>query len=273
MKHQRTWSAAAGVRGSLRILSSDTVWRVWVVLLALLAWYIITAFELVAPLALPSPQRVWSRFLEIFQNGYLDTSLGTHISVSITRLLLAYAAVCITGIPLGLAMGYSRKVKAVFDPVIEFYRPVPPLAYLMVLIAWFGIGELPKLALIYIVGLPIVTVSSAAAVKGVRVERINGALSLGANQWQVFRMVIFPSCFPEILTGMRVTFGLSFSVLVAAEMMAASSGLGWMVRHAGQFLRTDVVLVGVFVMAIAALIGEGLLRLAERKLLPWAGRN
>ena len=81
-------------------------------------------------------------------------------------------------------MGYSPKVKAVFDPVIEFYRPVPPLAYLMVLIAWFGIGELPKLVLLYLVGLPLVSVSSAAAVQSVREERINGALSLGANQWQ-----------------------------------------------------------------------------------------
>lgn len=273
MKHARMGPVGVRVRGSLRLLSNDIAWRVWVVLLALLAWYIVTALELFLPIALPSPQRVWSSFLQLTREGYSGVSLGAHMSISLTRLLAAYAAVCLTGIPLGLAMGYSPKVKAVFDPVIEFYRPVPPLAYLMVLIAWFGIGELPKLVLLYLVGLPLMSVSSAAAVRNVRVERINGALSLGANQWQVFRFVVFPSCLPQILTAMRLTFGLSFAALVAAEMMAASSGLGWMVRHSGQFLRTDVVLAVIFIMAVAALLGEGLLRLTERKLVPWAGKG
>jgi taurine transport system permease protein len=185
----------------------------------------------------------------------------------------AFGAVCVTGIPLGLAMGYNPRVKAVFDPIIEFYRPIPPLAYLMVLIVWLGIGEMPKVTLLYLVGLPPVVVSASSAVAGVRVERIHGARSLGANDWQVFRYVIFPSCLPQIFAGMRLAFGVSYSALVAAEMIAASSGLGWTVRHSGQFLRTDMVFVGIFIMAFTAYLAELILRMAQQRLVPWAGKG
>ena len=256
----------------LKVLVNDMMWRVWIVLLALLGWFLLADSQTVSELMLPSPQRVWGTFWVLATEGYNDVNLGTHIGISLARLIGAFFVVCIVGIPLGLAMGYSKVVKAVFDPVIEFYRPVPPLAYLTVLIAWFGIGELPKFLLLILVGLPLVSVPTFAAVVGVQPERVNGARSLGANDFQVFRYVVFPSCLPQIMTSMRIAFGLSFAALVAAEMIAASSGLGWMARHSAKFLRTDVVFVSIFIMAAAAVSGEWLLRWAERRLIPWSGR-
>ena len=109
MKHARTGPVGVRVRGFLRLLSNDTAWRVWIVLLALLAWYIVTALELFLPLVLPSPQRVWNSFLQLTREGYSGVSLGAHISISITRLLAAYAAVCLTGIPAGASHGIQPK--------------------------------------------------------------------------------------------------------------------------------------------------------------------
>ena len=255
-----------------KFLINDAMWRVWVVALALLGWFLVADSEVFSELMLPSPERVWGTFLVLANEGYNDVDLGTHIWISLVRLVGAFLAVCIVGIPLGLAMGYSKIVKAVFDPIIEFYRPVPPLAYLAVLIAWFGIGELPKFLLLFLVGLPLVSVPTFAAVVGVQPERVSGARSLGATDFQVFRYIILPSCLPQIMTSMRIAFGLSFAALVAAEMIAASSGLGWMARHSAKFLRTDVVFVSIFLMAAAAVSGEWLLRWAERRLVPWSGR-
>ena len=256
----------------LKLLTNDMMWRAWIVVLAFLGWFFLAESETFSELMLPSPQRVWGTFVVLADDGYSDVGLGTHIWISLIRLIGAFLVVCIVGIPLGLAMGYSKIVKAVFDPIIEFYRPVPPLAYLTVLIAWFGIGELPKFLLLFLVGLPLVSVPTFAAVVGVQPERINGARSLGATDFQVFRYIILPSCLPQIMTSMRIAFGLTFAALVAAEMIAASSGLGWMARHAAKFLRTDVVFVSIFIMAAAAVSGEWLLRWVERRLVPWSGK-
>lgn len=271
-KVNKSRTGSLAVVGILKFLINDTVWRVWMVALALLAWFVVTDLQLVSPLMLPSPQRVWSTFILLANEGYNGVSLAMHIWMSLARLIGAFLFVCIIGVPLGLAIGYSKKIKAVFDPIIEFYRPVPALAYLAVLIMWFGIGELSKFVLLFLVGLPLVTVPTSAAVVGVRPERINGARSLGANNFQVFRYIVFPSCLPEILTSLRIAFGLSFAALVAAEMIAASSGLGWLARHGAKFLRTDVVFVSIFIMAAAALLGEWFLRWLQQRLVPWSGK-
>ena len=257
----------------LKPISGYTLWSISVVLLVLITWYVVTALKIFPPILLPSPPDVLKRAFVLFQHGYSGIGMEIHILVSLRRLLEAFALACVTGIPLGLAMGYSAVVKAVFDPVIEFYRPIPPLAYLILLIVWFGIGETAKVVLLYLVALPPVVISAAWAVKGVRIERINGERSLGANRWQVFRYIIFPSCLPQIFTGMRIAFSVSYTALVAAEMIAATKGLGWAVWHSSRFLRTDVVFVGILIIVATGYAGERLLRWAEGKAVPWAGRG
>jgi taurine transport system permease protein len=163
-------------------------------------------------------------------------------------------------------------VRAVFDPLVEFYRPLPPLAYYTLLVIWLGIENGSKIALLYLAAFPPLSVAAMAGVRGVSPERIQGAASLGASRWQVFRHVILPSCLPDIFTGMRVSIGFTYTTLVAAEMVAATSGIGWMVLDASKFLRSDVIFMGNIVMGLTGIGLDRLIRLGERRFVPWKGR-
>ncbi|EGE8417625.1 taurine ABC transporter permease TauC, partial [Escherichia coli] len=175
------------------------------------------------------------------------------------------------GIPVGIAMGLSPTVRGILDPIIELYRPVPPLAYLPLMVIWFGIGETSKILLIYLAIFAPVAMSALAGVKSAQQVRIRAAQSLGASRAQVLWFVILPGALPEILTGLRIGLGVGWSTLVAAELIAATRGLGFMVQSAGEFLATDVVLAGIAVIAIIAFLLELGLRALQRRLTPWHG--
>jgi taurine transport system permease protein len=134
--------------------------------------------------------------------------------------------------------------RGVFDPPIEFYRPIPPLAYLPLIVIWFGIGELAKIILIYLAVFAPLALNARAGVRSVALEQIHAAYSLGASRLQVICHVILPAALPEILTGMRIGIGFGWTTLVAAEIVAARAGLGQMVWNASEFLRSDVVIMG-----------------------------
>ncbi|EFF6505725.1 taurine ABC transporter permease TauC [Escherichia coli] len=180
-------------------------------------------------------------------------------------------AAVVIGIPVGIAMGLSPTVRGILDPVIELYRPVPPLAYLPLMVIWFGIGETSKILLIYLAIFAPVAMSALAGVKSAQQVRIRAAQSLGASRAQVLWFVILPGALPEILTGLRIGLGVGWSTLVAAELIAATRGLGFMVQSAGEFLATDVVLAGIAVIAIIAFLLELGLRALQRRLTPWHG--
>lgn len=237
-----------------------------------LAWYAIARFRLVSELFVPHPASVWQAFMDILTDGYRGETLLRHLGDSLYRVIVGFLLAVVTAVPLGLAIGYSSKVQAVFDPLIEFYRPLPPLAYYTLLVIWLGIENESKIALLYLAAFPPLSVSAMAGVKGVTLERIQGAQSLGASRWQVFRYVIFPSCLPDVFTGMRVSVGFTYTTLVAAEMVAATSGVGWMVLDASKFLRSDVMFMGNIVMGLTGIALDRLLRIAERRVVPWKGK-
>lgn len=237
-----------------------------------LAWYAIARFRLVSELFVPHPASVWEAFMDILTEGYRGETLLRHLADSLYRVIVGFLLAVVTAVPLGLAIGYSSKVQAVFDPLIEFYRPLPPLAYYTLLVIWLGIENESKIALLYLAAFPPLSVSAMAGVKGVAPERIQGAQSLGASRWQVFRYVIFPSCLPDVFTGMRVSIGFTYTTLVAAEMVAATSGVGWMVLDASKFLRSDVVFMGNIVMGLTGIALDRLIRIAERRVVPWKGK-
>lgn len=147
--------------------------------------------------------------------------------------MLALLAAVVIGIPVGIAMGLSPTVRGILDPIIELYRPAPPLAYLPLMVIWFGIGENSKILLIYLAIFAPVAMSALAGVKSVQQVRIRAARSLGASRAQVLWFVILPGALPEILTGLRIGLGVGWSTLVAAELIAATRGLGFMVQSAG----------------------------------------
>ncbi|MFS7185180.1 taurine ABC transporter permease TauC [Serratia proteamaculans] len=249
------------------------VWLSSATLLVVLAiWWSVTALNLISPLFLPAPQQVLHQLITIASpQGFMDATLWQHLAASLGRILVALLAAVIIGVPVGIAMGLNDTVRGILDPLIEIYRPVPPLAYLPLMVIWFGIGETSKILLIYLAIFAPVTLSAVAGVRSVAQVRVRAARTLGANRWQVLRFVVLPSALPEILTGIRIGLGVGWSTLVAAELIAATRGLGFMVQSAGEFLATDVVLAGIGVIAIIAFGLELGLRALQRRLTPWHG--
>ena len=236
-------------------------------------WWIATNSGWIKPLFLPSPQAVWAQVLEVSRDGFADASLLTHIGWSALRVFGAFLLAVLTAIPVGILMGVNRVARGVFDPLVEFYRPLPPLAYLPLVVIWMGIGEGSKVLLIYLAMFAPLALSARAGVKSVAIEQIHAAYSMGASRGQVLKYVIMPAALPEILTGMRIAIGFGWTTLVAAEMVAATAGLGFMVLTASKFMATDVVIMGILVIGLLALLFDLSMRWLERKLVPWKGRG
>ncbi len=243
-------------------------------LLALLAaWQITTSLSLVPRLFLPAPAEVLAQFFTVARDGFVDATLAQHLGASLGRVFAALLAAIAVGVPIGFAIGASPLGRGIFDPLIEILRPIPPLAYLPLVIIWFGIGEPSKVLIIAIAMLAPIVIATASGVRGVATDRLNAARSLGATRAQLVRHVVLPSALPSILTGVRIALGTGWSTLVAAELVAASRGLGFMIQSAAQFLVTDVVVMGILVIAAVAFALEAVIRLIERWLVPWAGRG
>ncbi len=243
------------------------------VLAALGLWLVATRAGWVKPLFLPPPEAVLAAFGQAWRGEIDGAPLGLHVGDSLLRVLGAFALAALVGIPVGLAMGTSRIARGILDPPIEFYRPLPPLAYLPLMIIWFGIGELSKVLLIFLACLAPVALAARAGVRSASVDQINAARALGASRWQVLRHVVFPAALPEILIGLRIGMGVGWTTLVAAEMVAAQAGLGQLVLNASNFLRTDVVVMGILLIGLFAGLFELGMRGLERVLVPWKGRH
>lgn len=235
-------------------------------------WWLVTQIGLIKPLFLPSPMAVIDAFLVVLKDGFTGASFWEHTWISTLRVFGAFLLACVVGIPLGIAMGMSPVARGVFDPPIEFYRPIPPLAYLPLMIIWFGIDELSKVLLIFLSVLAPMALGARAGVKSAAIEQIHAAYSFGATRWQVIRMVILPSAMPEIFTAMRIGIGFGWTTLVAAEMVASTAGLGYMVLSASKFLQTPIVIMGIIVIAAIAYAFDHLVRFLERRVVPWKGR-
>ena len=251
----------------------ETLWlSVASIATLLFTWWLVTELGWVQPLFMPSPTDIVGKFFEIVDKGFTNTSFLEHVLISTSRVFGAFAIACAIGIPLGLAMGMSPVARGIFDPPIEFYRPIPPLAYLPLMIIWFGIGEMSKVLLIFLSIFAPVTLGARAGVRSAAIEQIHAAYSFGATRWQVMRYVILPSALPEILTAMRIGVGFGWTTLVAAEMVAATKGLGYMVLSASQFLQTSTVIMGIVVIAAIAYAFDMIMRFTEKRVVPWKGR-
>lgn len=240
----------------------------------ILLWWWVAAQQWISPLFLPPPGQVLTKLISIAgPQGFMDATLWQHLAASLLRILTALLAAVLIGIPVGIAMGLSPTVRGILDPLIELYRPVPPLTYLPLMVIWFGIGETSKILLIYLAIFAPVAMSTMAGVRSVKQVRVRAAEALGASRLQVVWHVILPGALPEILTGFRIGLGVGWSTLVAAELIAATRGLGFMVQSAGEFLATDVVIAGIGVIAVIAFCLELGLRALQRRLTPWHGEG
>ncbi len=238
----------------------------------LAAWVGATSGGLVRDLFLPGPMDLWSGLHELMQEGYKGRTMLEHIGISLARVGLGFVTGALVGTALGLGMGALRPLDAAASPFIEFLRPLPQLAYLILLIVWLGIGEASKVTMLFLAALPVSAIAARDGVRNVAPERIRAAQALGATRWQVFLHVILPSALPEILTGARLAAGIVYGTLIAAEIIAGSNGIGWMILDAGRFLRSDYVFAGILMIGLAGLAIDRLLLWLERRMVHWAGR-
>ena len=192
--------------------------------------------------------------------------------MSLFRVLAGFVTGAAAGTLLGLGMGALPKLDAAAAPFVEFLRPLPQLAYLILLIIWLGIGETSKITMLFLAALPVSAIAARDGVANVPAERVRVALALGASRWQVFRHVIMPSALPEIMIGARLAAGIVYGTLIAAEIIAGASGIGWMILDAGRFLRSDYVFVGIGMIGLAGIAIDRALLLIERRAVHWAGR-
>lgn len=243
------------------------------VALILILWHMISNYTNISTLFLPTPQKVWRAFITICWSGYKGIPLLAHLGASIGRLLLAYAISILVGIPLGLISGYLPKVHAAVEPIINFYRPLPPLAYYTLLVLWMGIGNTSKIFLLFLACFAPIYINCSSAVVRIESNYINNAITLGASKTQIFRTVIFPYTLPDIFAGMRTALGAGYTTVVAAEMVAARNGIGWMVLDASNYLRSDIIFVGIIIMGITGILLDKIILATESAVCPWKGKN
>ena len=233
------------------------------------AWMLATEMGWANELFLPKPQAVWAAFVKTLTRGYQGSTLLQHVGASLYRVLASFALACLAGIPLGVLMGVSRDARALLNPLIEFYRPLPPLGLYTLLVMWLGIGEASKLSLLFLAGLPGIVISTIQAVSSIDPVYVRAARTLGATRRALIFEIYLPAAGPQILSGMRISLGFIYTVLVAAEIVAASAGIGWMIWDAAKFLLSDIVIMGLIVLGLTGVALDFTMLLIGRLLMPW----
>jgi ABC-type nitrate/sulfonate/bicarbonate transport system permease component len=228
-------------------------------------WWLVTYFELMEPVLLVSPGKVFSSALSLTKDG----SLPIDTVVSLVRVLEGFFIGFLVALPLGMLMGLSSTISNIVDPVVELIRPIPPIAWIPLAILWFGIGEASKLFIISYGAFFPILVNTMAGFRAIESIHIRAAETLGASKLQIFRHVMLKSAFPHIVVGLRLGMGLSFLVLVAAELIASESGLGYLIQEGRYHFMTDKILVGMVMIGVLGfLLNKSLLEL-EKYLVKW----
>ncbi len=259
--------------GDSTAVNSGRFWSILIVVVLALLWITGSILNWIEPFYWPTIGGTWERIVKLLSEGFRNTSLWEHLGLSVYRVLSGVIYGALVGIPLGFAMGLSSFARGLFDPIVEFMRPIPPLALIPLIILWFGIDETAKIFLLFLAALFIMTIAARSGVNSVRISKVHAAYSLGASRLQVLRRVILPNALPEIFTGLRTSMGVCWGTVVAAELVAAEKGLGSMIMIAKNFLQTDTVVIGIILIGIVGYAIEMIMRLLERWLIPWKGKG
>jgi len=234
-------------------------------ILLLLAWESAVRLGLLDSRIVAPPTLIAVELWNITRSGELLGALG----VSLMRAALGFFIAAVVGIALGALMARVRIAEAVFDPLIELLRPVSPLALFPLFMLWFGIGETPKILIIaFACAFPII-LNTYAGVRSIDPTFVRAARSLGASPSEIMRTVILPATLPSMFTGLRISWGIALIVIVAAEMVGAVRGIGYMVLYAQQTFQVELVFGGIVVIGLVGFLTDAGFRLARRKLLPW----
>jgi len=232
-------------------------------LLPLLLWGLAAAGE-VDPVFLPSPAQVLARM-----KAWWDEELLTDMGISTMRVVVGWAASALLALPLGLMIGSWRSVQALLEPLTDFIRYMPAVAFIPLVMVWVGIDEGAKIAIIFIGTFFQMVLMVAEDVRRVPMAQIEAAQTMGATRREVLEKVIIPSAKPALLDTLRVTMGWAWTYLVVAELVAANSGLGYAILKAQRFLQTDKIFAGILLIGLIGLVIDQLFRFAHRKAFPW----
>lgn len=244
--------------------------RALAIFLFLATWAVVSVgnahlWQVFNPILLPSPLAVLIAGVELARTGELQRD----ILASLSRVLQGFGVAAVSGVAVGLAVGTWRPLERLVEPMIELLRPIPPLAFLPMMVLWFGIGETSKIVFIaYAAFFPVFT-TTVEGIKHVDPLLLRAAASLGATRTEMFRYVVLPAALPSIITGLRLGFGLSFFVIVAAEFIAADSGLGYLINDARTFFMVSHMLLGAMLIGLIGFLFNTLLRVLESWLLRW----
>ena len=222
---------------------------------------------------LSSPVGIAEEFVTLLQTGYVGTPLWVNFAASLGRTFTGFVLSAVVAIPIGLWMGLNPYVRAILAPLFNLMRPVPAIALIPLMVLWFGIGETSKILVIFLASFLYVVLNTSAGVATVPEGLIRAALNLGASRTQLFRHVIFPAALPSIMTGLKTGLAVSWAVVVAAELIAAQRGLGYMIEDAATFYRIKDVYVGVILIGVIGLLMNATLEAIERRALHWAGKS
>jgi ABC-type nitrate/sulfonate/bicarbonate transport system permease component len=214
---------------------------------------------------LPPPSAIIKAAFEMIGSG----ELLSHLWQSLRRELIAFAF-ALSAVPIGIAMGWWKRVHEQLDPIIEILRPIPPIAWIPLSILWLGIGNGQNQFIIFLgIFFPLL-INTIQGVKNIEPNLVRAARCLGASEWQILKRVVLPAALPQVLTGIRIGFGVGWMALVAAELVGASSGLGFLINDARSLLKTDVVILGMLTIGVVGLLIDLLIRKMAKRMLPWS---
>jgi NitT/TauT family transport system permease protein len=235
-------------------------------------WSVVTYGAFVSRDSLPAPSDLVVQFFALAKNGYLGTSLTGHVWASVKRTFLGFALAVIVGAPVGVAMGHYRGLESALRPILSFLRPIPPIAFIPLAILYLGLGEISKIALIFFASFVYIIVGAESGARDVSKVHLRAARSLGLSPIEVFFKVVVVSALPSLLSGVRVGLAVSWGVVVAAELLAAQSGLGYMIQNAGTFFDLRTVYVGIIIIGIIGLLLDTTVVILQRHLVHWQGQ-
>ena len=250
----------------------DIVYSVGAIATLLLLWVLGWQTHSYNPEYFPTPATLAAAMGDLLQNGYRGHPLAQHIEISLYRTLAGFLIGIAIGIPVGLMAGYSRHAGAVISPIMAFIRPIPPIAFIPMSVLYFGLGEVGKVILIVFVSFNYVQANAQAGAANIPFMYLRAAESLGLSRLQTFYRVILPGSLPQIFTGLKVALALSWAVVVAAELVGAQTGLGFMISDAAQIFRIPVVYIGIVLIGIIGLVLNVTLNSLEARIVHWKGR-
>lgn len=238
----------------------------------LLAWSAVTGLGWVDPVYLPSPMSIIREFAALLSEGYKGSSLAVHIGISLYRTLFGFALGVALGIPVGLLTGYNRVASATVSPFMAFIRPIPPIAFIPMVVLYFGLSEAGKIVLIFFTAFNYAQLNAHAGAANIPLSYLRAAQSMGLGRRQIFLRIVAPTAIPQIFAGLKVAMALSWAVVVAAELVGAQKGLGFMISDAAQFFQIPVVFIGIGLIGLIGLLLNMLLNRLENWLVHWRGR-